>query len=44
VGGMSDIYADQALPLLIDNLAAFVAGEPQKMRFIVRIGQPTAKG
>ena len=36
VGGMSDIYEQQVLPILIDNLAAFVAGTPQRMRFIVR--------
>jgi phosphoglycerate dehydrogenase-like enzyme len=40
VGGMSDIYGEQVLPLLIDNLAAFVAGTPQKMRFIVRQPEP----
>jgi phosphoglycerate dehydrogenase-like enzyme len=42
VGGMSDIYAQQVLPLLIDNLTAFVAGTPERMRFIVR--NPNAKG
>jgi D-2-hydroxyacid dehydrogenase (NADP+) len=36
VGGMSDIYEQQVLPILIDNLAAFVAGTPERMRFIVR--------
>jgi phosphoglycerate dehydrogenase-like enzyme len=36
VGGMSDIYGQQVLPLLIDNLTAFVAGTPERMRFIVR--------
>jgi D-2-hydroxyacid dehydrogenase (NADP+) len=36
VGGMSDIYGHQVLPLLIDNLTAFVAGTPERMRFIVR--------
>jgi phosphoglycerate dehydrogenase-like enzyme len=38
VGGMSDIYARQVLPLLIDNLAAFVAGKPERMQFVVRRG------
>jgi D-2-hydroxyacid dehydrogenase (NADP+) len=44
VGGMSDIYAEQVLPLLVDNLAAFVAGTPQNMRYIVRNGKPNAEG
>jgi phosphoglycerate dehydrogenase-like enzyme len=38
VGGMSDIYAEQVLPLLVDNLRSFVAGKPEQMRFIVRAG------
>jgi phosphoglycerate dehydrogenase-like enzyme len=42
IGGMSDIYAEQVLPLLIDNLSAFMAGTPERMRYIVR--NPTAKG
>jgi phosphoglycerate dehydrogenase-like enzyme len=42
VGGMSDIYGQQVLPLLIDNLTAFVAGTPERMRFIVR--NSNAKG
>jgi len=37
VGGMSDIYAEQVLPLLIENLRAFVAGAPERMRYIVRM-------
>jgi D-2-hydroxyacid dehydrogenase (NADP+) len=36
VGGMSNNYGEQVMPLLIDNLAAFVAGTPERMRFIVR--------
>jgi len=36
VGGMSDIYAEQALPLVIENLRAFTAGTPALMRYIVR--------
>jgi len=28
------------LPLLIDNLRAFVAGKPDRMKFIVRAGNP----
>jgi len=37
VGGMSDIYAEQVLPLLIENLRAFVAGAPERMRYVVRM-------
>ena len=36
VGGMADTYGDQVMPLLIDNLRAFTAGQPEKMRFIVK--------
>jgi phosphoglycerate dehydrogenase-like enzyme len=36
VGGMADTYGEQVMPLLIENLRAFVAGEPEKMRFIVQ--------
>jgi phosphoglycerate dehydrogenase-like enzyme len=36
IGGMSDIYGEQVLPVLIENLRAFVDGQPQRMRFIVR--------
>jgi D-2-hydroxyacid dehydrogenase (NADP+) len=36
VGGMSDTYGEQVLPLLVDNLRAFVDGHPEKMRFIVK--------
>jgi D-2-hydroxyacid dehydrogenase (NADP+) len=42
IGGMSDTYGEQVLPLLIENLAAFVAGTPECMRFIVR--NPKTKG
>ncbi len=35
IGGMADTYGDQGMPLLVDNLRAFVAGEPERMRFIV---------
>jgi D-2-hydroxyacid dehydrogenase (NADP+) len=37
VGGMAEEYAEQVMPLLIDNLRAFVAGEPQHMRFVVKM-------
>ena len=36
VGGMSDIYVDQVIPLVIENLAAYLAGTPARMRYIVR--------
>jgi phosphoglycerate dehydrogenase-like enzyme len=37
VGGMSENYADQVMPLLIDNLKAYLAGRPEQMRYIVRL-------
>jgi D-2-hydroxyacid dehydrogenase (NADP+) len=36
VGGMADTYGDQVMPLLIENLRAFAAGQPDKLRFIVK--------
>jgi phosphoglycerate dehydrogenase-like enzyme len=36
VGGMSEDYAEQVMPLLIDNLRAFVDGKPERMSFIVK--------
>jgi phosphoglycerate dehydrogenase-like enzyme len=36
IGGMSNNYGEQVLPLLVDNLRAFVEGHPEKMRFIVK--------
>jgi D-2-hydroxyacid dehydrogenase (NADP+) len=35
IGGMSDRYAEQVLPLMIHNLRAFADGRPQDMRNIV---------
>ena len=35
VGGMSDIYLDQAWPIVRDNLRAFLAGRPEAMRNLV---------
>ena len=35
IGGMSDTYGEQVMPLLISNLRAFLAGEPQRMQYIV---------
>ena len=36
IGGMSDSYGEQVMPLLISNLRAFLAGEPGQMKFIVK--------
>jgi phosphoglycerate dehydrogenase-like enzyme len=36
VGGMSDVYADQVLPLVIHNLRAFWTGRLSEMKNIVR--------
>ncbi len=36
VGGMADTYGEQVMPLLIENLRAFMAGQPERMRFIVK--------
>jgi D-2-hydroxyacid dehydrogenase (NADP+) len=38
IGGMSDVYAQQALPILIDNLQAYAAGEIDRLRF--RVSRP----
>lgn len=35
IGGMSDTYAEQALPLLVENVGAFLAGQPERMRNVV---------
>jgi D-2-hydroxyacid dehydrogenase (NADP+) len=37
VGGVSENYAEQVMPLLIDNLRAFVDGKPERMRYIVNL-------
>jgi D-2-hydroxyacid dehydrogenase (NADP+) len=37
VGGMSEEYADQVMPLLIDNLRAFVDGKPERISYIVKL-------
>ena len=36
IGGMSDIYADQVLPVVTHNLSAFIEGRETQMRNIVR--------
>ncbi|HEY1720651.1 MAG TPA: D-2-hydroxyacid dehydrogenase [Magnetospirillaceae bacterium] len=35
VGGMSDIYAQQIMPLLLENMGHFIAGHTDKLRNIV---------
>jgi phosphoglycerate dehydrogenase-like enzyme len=40
VGGMSDTYAQQALPLVEHNLRAFLAGDLSAMRNIVERSAP----
>src|SRR5262249_27602048 len=36
VGGMSEDYAEQVMPLLIDNLRVFMDGRLERMSFIVK--------
>ena len=36
VGGMAITYGEQVMPLLVENLRAFTAGQPERMRFIVK--------
>jgi len=36
VGGVSETYAEQVMPLLIENLRAFVDGNPERMSYIVK--------
>jgi D-2-hydroxyacid dehydrogenase (NADP+) len=36
IGGMAETYGEQVMPLLVENLRTFVAGQPEKMRFIVK--------
>jgi hypothetical protein len=36
---MSDIYAEQVLPLLLHNLRAFAAGDRAAMLNLVTLGQ-----
>jgi D-2-hydroxyacid dehydrogenase (NADP+) len=39
VGGMSDSYVAQVLPIVVENLAAYLAGTPERMRYIIRLPQ-----
>jgi phosphoglycerate dehydrogenase-like enzyme len=37
IGGMSDSYIEQVMPIVIENLRAYLAGTPARMRFIIRM-------
>jgi len=39
VGGMSDIYAEQILPLLVHNVRAYVAGDRAAMQNLIKLEQ-----
>ena len=43
IGGMSDVYAEQATPALIENLRAYLAGRIDLMRNVVRPGEVNFK-
>jgi phosphoglycerate dehydrogenase-like enzyme len=36
IGGMSDVYAEQVLPLVVHNLRCFVEGRPADMKNVLR--------
>jgi D-2-hydroxyacid dehydrogenase (NADP+) len=36
VGGVAEDYAEQVMPLLVDNLCAFMAGRVEAMKYIVK--------
>lgn len=36
IGGMSDVYAQQVLPLVVHNLRCFVEGRPAEMKNVLR--------
>jgi phosphoglycerate dehydrogenase-like enzyme len=36
IGGMSDVYAEQVLPLVVHNLRCFIEGRPGEMKNILR--------
>lgn len=36
IGGMSDVYAQQVLPLVVHNLRCFLEGRPEQMKNILR--------
>lgn len=37
VGGMSDNYVEQVMPIVIENLGAYLAGTPSRLRYIIRM-------
>jgi len=37
IGGMSDNYVEQVMPIVIENLRAYRAGTPAGMRYIIRM-------
>jgi D-2-hydroxyacid dehydrogenase (NADP+) len=41
IGGMSDIYAEQVMPLLMHNLHAYLAGDYAAMRNRVKLSHET---
>ncbi|MBI3705805.1 MAG: D-2-hydroxyacid dehydrogenase [Rhizobiales bacterium] len=42
IGGMSDVYARQVLPLVVHNLRCFLDGRPVEMSNVVRAGEAAA--
>jgi D-2-hydroxyacid dehydrogenase (NADP+) len=42
LGGMSDCYDEQLLPLVVDNVRAFIAGDHARMRNRIILGQAGA--
>jgi D-2-hydroxyacid dehydrogenase (NADP+) len=39
IGGMSDNYVEQVMPIVIENLRAYLAGTPARMRYIIRMSE-----
>jgi len=39
IGGMSDNYVEQVMPIVIENLRAYLAGTPAGMRYIIRMSE-----
>jgi phosphoglycerate dehydrogenase-like enzyme len=37
IGGMSDSYVEQVMPIVIENLRAYLAGTPAGMRYLIRM-------
>ena len=38
IGGMSDVYVDQAMPTLLENFRAYLADRTDLMKNVVRVG------